>query len=120
MSAFIAQLAHDITKWTSNSIDSLTTNNSGINDTEQKEGNEEQPKTDSQIISELLHNVNDEKLWYHLFNPKYREASKLFNKLAHKIDISYPNNSSLHPIDRKDESNFDLMNELRYSMRCAF
>jgi len=107
MAALIAQLSHDASKWMNNT-------------TKQKPDNDNSHKTDSEIMSELMNNVKDEKLFGHLFNPQFHHASKLFNKLAHKMDISYPKQASLNPIDAADESNQNIMHDLRYSMRCAF
>ena len=118
MSAFLAQLSHDASKW----IGSMQPHSNAPNNDQAKEDQEQlnSCKTDSEIMKELMNNIKDEKLFGNLFNPHFHHASKLFNKLAHKMDISYHKQSSLNPIDFTHESNKDIMTNLQYAMRCAF
>ena len=133
MSAFFAQLAHDVSQWTSSTINSLSTNPD--NDEKESKNNNEicndqimndnsnqrnEPKSTSIVLSDLMTTAKNESMLTRLFHPQHREAGKLWNQLCHKIDISYPPKHALSPIDTKSQQNQQLMNELRYSMRCAF
>ena len=59
-------------------------------------------------VSNLFANFHK---WLRLFVPRHHEAAKLWCKLCHKIDASYPPKEKVQPIDINNEGGMSLFDD---------